>query len=90
MNFSVTGNDIVEQRWHLRNSRSLSSGSELLYLRFKPTIWAQRYPRKYTNCTIPFQERHFPYHYVMQKNSSCIETVQRYLCKVLHFNRQKL
>jgi len=23
------------------------------------TIWAQSYPRKYSNCTTPFQERHF-------------------------------
>jgi len=28
------------------------------------------------------------HHYVMQKNSSCIETEKSYLCKVLHFNRQ--
>jgi len=28
------------------------------------------------------------HHYVMQKNGSCIETEQRYLCRVLHFNRQ--
>jgi len=27
-------------------------------------------------------------HYVMQKNSSCTETVQRYLCKVIHFNQK--
>jgi len=26
----------------------------------------------------------------MQKNSSSIETEQRYLCSVLHFNRQNL
>jgi len=28
------------------------------------------------------------HHYAMQKNSSCTETEQRYLCRVLHFNRQ--
>jgi len=28
----------------------------------------------------------FRHHYVMQKDSSCIENEQRYLCKVLHFN----
>jgi len=27
---------------------------------FKPTIWAQSYPRKHTNCTTPLQERHLP------------------------------
>ena len=32
----------------------------------------------------------YRHHYVMQKNSSCIETEQRYLCRVLHFNRQNL
>jgi len=26
----------------------------------KPTSWAQSYPWKYTNCTTPLQERHFP------------------------------
>jgi len=40
MNFSVTGNDIVEQRRLLWNLRCLSSGSDLLYLQFKPTICA--------------------------------------------------
>ena len=32
----------------------------------------------------------FRHHYVMQKNSSCVETEKSYLCKVLHFNRQNL
>ena len=32
----------------------------------------------------------FRHHYVMQKNSSCIETEKSYLCQVLHFNRQNL
>jgi len=61
----MTGNDTVEQSRLLRNSHCSSSGSDLLFLQFKPTTWAQRYPRKHTNCTIPFQERHFPYHCVM-------------------------
>jgi len=30
----------------------------------------------------------FRHHYVLQKNSNCIETEKSYLCKVLHFNRQ--
>jgi len=34
----MTGNDIVEQRRLLRNSGCLSSGSDLLYLLFKPTV----------------------------------------------------
>jgi len=81
----MTGNDIVEQRRLLRNSRCLSSGCDLLYLQFKPTIWAQRYPRKHTNCTNPFQELQrtsfcIPLRHA--ENSSCIETVQRYLCRV--------
>jgi len=71
-----------------RKPRCLSSGSYPLYLQFKPIIWAQSYPRKYTNCTTPLQEVIFWHHYVMQKNSSCIETEKSYLCKVLHFNRQ--
>jgi len=32
----------------------------LLYLQFKPTIWALNYPRKHINCTISLQEGHFP------------------------------
>jgi len=36
---------MVEQRRLLRSSRSLSAGSDSLYLPFKPTISAQSYPR---------------------------------------------
>jgi len=61
----MTGNDIVEQRRLLRNSRCSSSGSDLLYLQFKPTIWVPRYPRKHTNCTTRFKERQFPYRCVI-------------------------
>jgi len=32
----------------------------------------------------------FRHHYVMQISSSCIETEQSYLCRVLHFNHQNL
>jgi len=45
----MTANETVEQRRLLRNSRSLSYGSDSLYLQFKPTIWDQSYPRKHTN-----------------------------------------
>jgi len=43
MNVSMTANVkyTVEQRKLLRNSRYLSTGSDTLYLQFKPTIWAQ-------------------------------------------------
>jgi len=45
-----------------------------------------------TPTTVPrLQERYFPrflHHYVMQKNSRCIKIEQRYLCRVLQFNRQ--
>ena len=76
----------------LRNPHCLSVGSDPLYLQVKPTIWAQSYPRKHTNCTTPLQERYFPtpLRHGMQKNSHCIETEQRYLCRVIHFNRQNL
>jgi len=37
-----------------------------------------------------FKNGVFRHHYVIQKNSSSNETEQRYLCRVLHFNRQKL
>jgi len=42
-----------------RKPRCLSAGSYSLYLQLKPTIWAQSYPRKCTNCPTPLQERHF-------------------------------
>jgi len=53
-------NHSVEQKKLLRNSRYLSSGSDSLYLQFKPTTWAQSYPRKHTNYNTPLQKRHFP------------------------------
>jgi len=37
-----------------------------------------------------FKNVNFRQHYVIQKNSSCIETEKGYLCKVLHFNCQNL
>ena len=81
----------VEQRRLLRNSHCLSAISDSLHLQFKLTIGAQSYSRKHTNCTTRFKNVIFRHHYVMQKNSSSIETEQRYLCRVnLHFNRQNL
>jgi len=38
-----------------RKPRCLSADSCSLYLQLKPTIWAQSFPRKYTNCTTPLQ-----------------------------------
>jgi len=81
-----------EQSRLLQNSRCLSVGSDSLYLQLKPTIRAQSYRRKHTNCTTALQERYFPtqLRHGMQKNSHCIETEQRDLCRVIHFNRQNL
>jgi len=45
----MTANYTVEQRRLLRNSRCVSPGSDSLYLQFKPTFWAQSYPRKHTD-----------------------------------------
>jgi len=42
-----------------RKPRCPSAGPYPLYLQFKPIIWAQSYPRKYTNCTTPLQGSHF-------------------------------
>jgi len=50
----------VEQRSLQRSSHCLSAGSDSLYLQFKPTLWAQSYPRKHTNLTTQLQERNFP------------------------------
>jgi len=50
----------VEQRRLSRNSRCVSAGFDSLFLQFKPTIWAQSYLWKHTNCTTPLQERRFP------------------------------
>jgi len=44
----------------------------------------------HTNCTTRFKNVIFRHHYGTRKNSSCIETEQCYLCRVLHFNRQNL
>jgi len=38
----------------------------------------------------PLQERHFPAPSRHAEKSSCTETEQCYLCRVLHFNRQNL
>jgi len=44
----------------LRNPYCLSAGTaSLLYLQFKPTIWAMNHSCKHTNCIISNQERHF-------------------------------
>jgi len=64
----MTANDTVEQRRLSQNSRCLSAGSDSLYLQFKPTIWAQSYPRKHTNYSTPpsrklFSELRTPLHY---------------------------
>jgi len=92
MAFSMTANVTcsIEERRILRNPHCLSSSSDSLYLQFKSTIWALIYPCKHTNCTISLQERTFQHHYVTQINNSSIETEQRYLCRVLHFNPQNL
>jgi len=44
----------------------------------------------HTNSTTFFKNIIFRHHYVMRKNSSCIETGQCYLCRVLHFSRHNL
>jgi len=62
----------------------LSSGSDSVYLQFKPTIWPQVTTQTHIKNVI------LRHHYVMQKNSICIETEQRYLCRILHFNGQNL
>jgi len=63
--------------------------TDSLFVQFKVTTWAPNYACKHINCTISrFKNVIFRHHYVIQKNSSCIETEQRYLCRGLHFNRQ--
>jgi len=49
---SITANVryTVEQRGHLPNPHHPSSGSDPLYLQFKPTLWALTYPRKHARC----------------------------------------
>jgi len=52
---------------------------------------SSKLPTQNTPTALPrFKNVIFRHHYVMQKNSSSAETEQRYLCRVLHFNRQKL
>jgi len=55
----------------------------------------QQYKLKVSHVNTPtalsrFKMVIFRHHYVMQKNSRCIETEQRYLCRVLHFIHQNL
>jgi len=50
----------VERKRLLQNSCCLSAGSDSLYLQLKPTIRAQSYPPKHTNCTTALQQRYFP------------------------------
>jgi len=50
---------------------------------------------KVTNANAPSAQSRFKnvilrHDYVKQKNSSCIETEQRSLCRIFHFNRQNL
>ena len=89
--FSMTANDTVEQRRLLRNSRCFQ-----LALIHSTCSSNRQSELKVTHANTPttllhLQERYFPrflHHYVMQKNSRIIKTVQRYLCRVLQFNRQ--
>ena len=90
MNFSKTTNVKTYTVEQTRNSHCLSPGSDSLYLQFKQTIWV-----KVTHANTPtalprFKNVIFRHRYVMQKNNRSIETEQRYLCRVLHFNRQNL
>jgi len=78
----------VEQRRFLRNSRCYR-----LVLIYSACSSNRQSELKVTHAHTPtalprFKNVIFRHHYVMQKNSSCIETEQRYLCRVLHFNRQ--
>jgi len=54
-----------------------------------PTIWAHIYPHT-NHCPTPLQERHFTTTLRHVVKQPCVETEQRYLCRVLHFNRQNL
>jgi len=90
MNFSmsVDAKYTVEQRRRLRNSHCLSAGSDFLYLQFKPMHSELKATHANTPTALPsFKNVIFRHHYVKQKNSSCVETEQRYLFRVLHFNR---
>ena len=50
---------------------------------------SSKLPTQNTPTTLPrFKNVNFRQHYVMQKNSSCIENEQSYICRMLHFNRQ--
>jgi len=68
----------------------LSFGTDSLYMRFQPTIWALNYPRKHTNCAISLKERHLPTPLRHIENTGSIETELRCLCGLRHFHRQIL
>jgi len=92
MNISMTTNVkyTVEQRRLLRNSRCLLTDSGSLYLQFKPTVWAQSYPRKHTNCTSPLQERHFSDGITSCRKTAVMLKLSNVTFAVLRFNRQNL
>jgi len=77
----------VEQRRHLRNPayclvliHSTCSSNRQAELKVAHANTPAALPR----C----KKVIFRHHYVRQENSRCIETEQRYLSRVLHFNRQ--
>ena len=74
-----------------RKPRCLSVGSYSFYLQ----LYNLQSELKVTHENVPTALPHFKnvifrHYYIMQKNSSYIETEISYLCKVLHFNRQNL
>jgi len=78
----------VEQRRLLRNSYWLA----LIHFTCSSN-W--QYELKVTSENTPTALLYFKYvifqhHYVMSKNSRCIEIEQSYLCRVLYFNRLNL
>jgi len=80
-------------RWTKATSQKLECprvGSDSLHLQFKLTIWALSWQRKHINCTTRFKNVIFRHNYIMQKNSSYIETEQCYLFRGTHFNRQNV
>ena len=74
------------------NSRGLSAGSDSPHCSSNRQSEVKlKLPTKRHQMHHPrFKNVIFRHHYVMQKNSRCIETEQSYLCRVLYFNRQNL
>jgi len=79
-------NEIHVVHWLALIHRSCSSN-------LQSAIWSRSYPckhTKHTNCAIALREHHLLTQLRHAEKQQLYWNWQRYLCKILHFNRQNL